>query len=67
MKISEMTAHDMMERMGSEATVEEARWMLRFLRDLGYETTESVPEKTWLALLISCLDLAGRGLKAEGV
>lgn len=59
MKISStMDLGAVQERMGSEATRDEAAAMVEFLLHSDYTDTEQVPESEWLELC---------GLAAEGV
>ena len=57
MKITHnMSIADLAERMGPDATTEEADIMRDLLNDSGCDTTESVPESEWIDMLLTVCD-----------
>lgn len=55
MKISEMTAWEMAERMGDESTEREGEKMRELCLSAGHAETEDIPENEWFRLMDATL------------
>ena len=58
MKLERCSLNDMAERLGGNATADEAEAMARILLDAGYQTTESVPDHVWTETMAQAIEYA---------
>lgn len=59
MKIENMTVHDTMQLMGSEASEAEAKVMLGMLALSDWQDTDDISDKQWQALIVQAVRTAG--------
>lgn len=56
MRIENLTTYSVMELMGSNATMDEARNMLQLLVGSGFTDTNDFSDDEWLALMDEAID-----------